>query len=372
MTTLRRLLIVNWRDIKNPEAGGAELHLQEVTRRLAASGVQCILYAHHYKGAPRHEQIEGVDVYRRGNRFFFNFTVWFCVRSWVRNHKPDCIIDDSNKIPFFLSWICRVPVVVRIHHLFRKVIFHETGLLTALYVYFLEWLGTMAWKSRPVITVSESTRRELQELGIQDAVIAPNGVDFNRFTRETKYLKKNCTITCIGRIKKYKRLDVAIHAVAQLKKDFPDIELIIAGSGDDLDRLKAIAVETGIAGDVTFSGFVSEEEKVCLYSEATVVVNTSLKEGWGLTVIEANACGTVVVATDVPGLRDSIRNGKTGFLVPLGDEEALKEKLSLVLKDESLRGRMEKAALAWAREHTWDRTFEITRDVLLSAVEKNA
>jgi glycosyltransferase involved in cell wall biosynthesis len=252
------------------------------------------------------------------------------------------------------------------------VIFHETGLLTALYVYFLEWLGTMAWKSRPVITVSESTRRELQELGIQDAVIAPNGVDFNRFTRETKYLKKNCTITCIGRIKKYKRLDVAIHAVAQLKKDFPDIELIIAGSGDDLDRLKAIAVETGIAGDVTFSGFVSEEEKVCLYSEATVVVNTSLKEGWGLTVIEANACGTVVVATDVPGLRDSIRNGKTGFLVPLGDEEALKEKLSLVLKDESLRGRMEKAALAWAREHTWDRTFEITRDVLLSAVEKNA
>ena len=99
MNKLRCLLIINWRDIRNPEAGGAELHLQEVARRLAASGIRCIQYAHHYKGAPRYENVEGVEVYRRGSWFFFNFTVWLCVHSWVKRHQPDKYFADPGFVP---------------------------------------------------------------------------------------------------------------------------------------------------------------------------------------------------------------------------------------------------------------------------------
>jgi glycosyltransferase involved in cell wall biosynthesis len=370
MQELKRLLIVNWRDLKNPETGGAELHLHEVCRHLIASGIKCVLYAHTWPGAPEYENIEGLEVYRRGNRFLFNFTVWFCIRGWIRKHKPDLVIDDSNKVPFFLPWICSTPVVVRIHHLFGKVVFKETGFFTAMYVYCLERLGIAAWKKRPVITVSESTRRELSGFGIKNVRIAPNGVDHSRFASAQKYQKKKCTLTYVGRIKKYKRLNWIIEAVAGLKEQFPDLELIIAGSGDGLEGLQRLALNMGFADRVKFPGFVEEEDKVKLYAEATVVVNASLKEGWGLTVMEANACGTAVVATDVPGLRDSIRDRETGYLVPVGDMQEFRNKVSLLLQDEGLRKGMENAALNWAREHHWDKTGEITLRILKDSLKE--
>ncbi len=358
--------MVNWRDIKNPEAGGAEVHLHEVAMRLVKDGFTCILYAHAYTGAPSEEIVDGVIVRRVGGKFLFNFTVWLRLWAWCRRDRIDVVLDDSNKVPFLLPWFTRLPVVAQIHHLFGRVLFHETALPMALYVLAFESLMPAAYRRSQVLTGSESSRRELLAKGFGRVSIAPEGADLGRY-RPGNGGKIGNRILYVGRIKKYKGLDVILNAAATLKPALPDLELDIAGSGDDVPRLKELARSLGMEAWTHFLGFVSEEKKVALYSGARVVVNSSLKEGWGLTSIEANACGTPVVATDVPGLCDSVRDGETGFLVPFGDVAGFAEALRKILMDPQTAEAMGAKGLAWAGSHTWEKAYEVTRDALLEA-----
>jgi glycosyltransferase involved in cell wall biosynthesis len=366
---LPRILLVNWRDIRNPEAGGAEVHLHEVATRLVRNGFFVVQYSHAFAGGPAEETIDGVLVRRTGGKFLFNFTVWLNVRKWCRRDRIDVALDDSNKIPFFLPWFAGVPVVAQIHHLFGSVLFHETSWPMALYVLAFERVMPFAYRRTRVLTGSESSRREIAARGFGRAAahpvdIAPEGVDLARY--RPLDVTKGRAIVYVGRIKRYKRLDVIFSAAAGLKADFPDLEVQVAGSGDDVPRLKALAESLGMGAWTHFLGFVSEEKKVELYAKARVVVNSSLKEGWGLTSIEANACGTPVVATDVPGLCDSVRHGETGFLVPFGDVGGFAAALRRLL-DGPEAGAMREKALAWAGRHTWEPAYEVTRDALVSA-----
>lgn len=362
-----RILLVNWRDMENPEAGGAEVHLHEVAVRLVRDGYPCVQYSHAFSGGAREEVRDGVLICRVGGRFLFNFTVWLRVRSWCRRHRIDVVLDDSNKVPFFLPWFAGVPVVAQIHHLFGRVLFHETALPMALYVLAFESLMPTAYRRVRVLTGSRSSRRELEAKGFGRVAIAPEGADLERYRPPSPEGKSGCKLLYVGRIKRYKGLDVILKAAARLKNDFPDLELQIAGSGDDVPRLKGLARDLGMEGWTRFLGFVSEAEKVDLYGQARVVVNSSLKEGWGLTSIEANACGTPVVAADVPGLCDSVRHGETGFLVPFGDEAGFADAIGRILADPAAAEAMREKALAWAREHTWEKTYVATRDALLEA-----
>jgi glycosyltransferase involved in cell wall biosynthesis len=367
-----RILLVNWRDIRNPEAGGAEVHLHEVAKRMVRDGFTCIQYSHAFPGGAAEESVDGVLVRRVGDKFLFNFTVWFHLRGWCRRERIDVVLDDSNKIPFFAPWLCGVPVVAQIHHLFGRVLFHEVAWPMALYVLCFERLMPLAYRRVQVTTGSESSRRELLGRGFGRVAIAPEGVDLDVYRpRSAAGGKQGCRILYVGRIKRYKRLDVILEAAARLKPAFPELEVQIAGSGDDVPRLRTLARGRGMEKYVHFLGFVSEERKVELYSSARVVVNTSLKEGWGLTSIEANACGTPVVATDVPGLCDSVRDGETGYLVPFGDVEAFAAALRKILADPAGAEAMRVKALAWARKHTWEPAYEVTRDALVQAWEAN-
>lgn len=358
--------MVNWRDIKNPEAGGAEVHLHEVAVRLVKDGFTCILYSHAYAGGLPEETVDGVLVRRVGGKFLFNFTVWARLWAWCRRDRIDVVLDDSNKVPFLLPWFTRLPVVAQIHHLFGRVLFHETALPMALYVLAFESLMPAAYRRSRVLTGSESSRRELLAKGFGRVSIAPEGADLARY-HPGDGGKIGNRILYVGRIKKYKGLDVILRAAASLKADLPDLELDIAGSGDDVPRLKELARSLGMESWTRFLGFVTEEKKVELYSGARVVVNSSLKEGWGLTSIEANACGTPVVATDVPGLCDSVRDGETGFLVPFGDVSGFAAALRKILADPETAAVMRANGLAWAGAHTWEKAYEVTRQALLDA-----
>ncbi len=369
----RRLLIVNWRDPRNPEAGGAEVHLHEVARRLCGSGWQCVQYSHFFPGAPRHEILDGVHVHRVGGKFFFNFTVWFRVRSWIMRHRPDAVLDDSNKVPFFLPLLTSLPVVAQIHHLFGKVLFKETSPPLALYILGLETLMPFIYRNTPVLTGSESSRRELLRKGFRRVAIAPEGADLSHYRPMAGVAKIPGRLVYVGRIKRYKKLDAVLEAMLILALRFPHVSLHVAGSGDDLPRLRdRVQRHEGLRNRVRFLGFVDETVKVRLYSEAEVVVNSSLKEGWGLTSIEANACGTPVVATDVPGLCDSVVDEKTGFLVPFGDGEAFAHAIGRILGDSALAARMREEGLAWAARHTWEGAYVATRDALLKAMVEKA
>jgi glycosyltransferase involved in cell wall biosynthesis len=154
----------------------------------------------------------------------------------------------------------------------------------------------------------------------------------------------------------------------KVRAGIPDARLVIVGSGDNMPQLKQLAAKLGIADHVEFTGFVSMEEKVDWMRRSHVIVNPSPKEGWGLTNIEANACGTVAVASDADGLRDSVRDGETGFLFPYGNHDALAERVIRLLGDSTLYDRLTQNAVEWARTFTWDecaaQTMRIVDDIV--------
>jgi len=162
----------------------------------------------------------------------------------------------------------------------------------------------------------------------------------------------------VGRVEPYKRIDVMLRAAASLTERFPALELVVIGRGGALPELQTLARELGIEDRTRFTGFVSNEERDALLAGSRVCICASEKEGWGLTVIEANVLGTPVVATDTDGLRDSVRDGETGYLVTSGDVAGFAERCARLLADDALAIRMSRAALAWSRGFDWDRAAE--------------
>jgi glycosyltransferase involved in cell wall biosynthesis len=366
-----RILFINWRDIKNPEAGGAEVHLHEIAGRIAAKGHDVTVLASTFRDASPEEMIGGVKVVRRGGKFTFNFHVPGAIRSLSRDKPFDIVVDDVNKIPFYTPLYVKPPLLALAHHLFAKTIFLEAPFPVALYVYAGEALIPAVYRHTRLIVVSESTRRELAEKGIPEANIdiVYNAVDHTRFKPAQDPKPSEPVIGYVGRIKRYKKIDYLLESMNIVLERLPQARLMLAGSGDYLPALVALAARLGISDRVEFMGFVSEEEKIAMLQRAHVVVNPSSKEGWGVTVIEANACGTPVIASDVPGLRDAVVDGETGYLVPFGDVEACARRTLEVLQDDVLRRRLSEAAIAHAKTFNWDDSAEAVLRIIEQVIQ---
>lgn len=360
----RRLLWINWRDLRNPLAGGAEVHAHEVLRRLPVYGWDPVLVSHAVPGLEARSREEGYEVRREGGASTFNWTVYRNLRRWVREERAVGVVDDSNKILFLAPWLSPVPSVALIHHLFGKAIFREASLPAGAYVALSEALVPRVYRDVPVMTGSPSARQELLSLGIREVVDVGEGVDLSGYGLPAPGERDPDLLLYLGRVKKYKGLDVLLETLSRLAPRFPSLRLEVAGSGDDVPRLREVARRLGVAERVVFHGRVDEGAKIDLYRRAAVALNSSLKEGWGLTSIEANGCGTPVVASDVPGLCDSVRDGETGFLVPFGDAEAMADRVGRILSDPDLAARLQARSLEWAESHTWDRVAERTAAVL--------
>jgi glycosyltransferase involved in cell wall biosynthesis len=175
------------------------------------------------------------------------------------------------------------------------------------------------------------------------------------------------TLVHFGRVRRYKGIDVVIRAFAIVRGAIPDARLVIIGDGPELGSLRALAAKLGLADAVEFTGRMGGEEMVARLNRSHVFLNASPKEGWGLTVVEANACGVPVVGSNRPGLKDSIRDGETGFLVPYGDADAFARRTIDLLRDRALWNRMSAASEAWAATLTWERTADEMERVFLAA-----
>jgi glycosyltransferase involved in cell wall biosynthesis len=351
------ILVINWQDRLNPFAGGAEVHLHEIFSRIASWGHSVTLLASGFPGAEQEATIDGIHVIRKGMRNTFNFFVPVALKEITQRKRIDVLVEDLNKIPFFTPLYMNIPTVAILLHRFGRSIFKETLFPFAMYVYIAESLVPIIYRDIPFDVISESTEKDLVLSGIRKERIFVHhcGIDTERY-RKGRREKIPFLVTFMGRIKRYKSIEHLLYAVPALLPDFPQLKVMVVGDGDDLSHLKRLASSLGIHDRIGFTGFVSEADKVRILQESEIVVNTSSKEGWGLTVIESNACGTPVVAADSPGLRDSVRDGFNGILYPYGDVESLSSTIKRLFKDRELLSKLTKNAYEWSRRFNWDQS----------------
>jgi len=373
---LMRILLVNWQDIKNPLAGGAEVHLHEVFSRIVRMGHEVTLCCSSFPGAPHEETINGINIIREGGRSLFNFRFFKTYLSRFKNERFDIVVDDMNKIPFFTPLYVKQPIYGLTHHLFGKSIFLEVNAILAAYVYVMERLAVWLYKRRgiPFIVGSPSTAAELQRehFSLEDVALVHYGVDHSLHTASGAAKYPTPLIGYFGRLKKYKSVDQLLQALPAAVKQVPQLKVIIVGEGDDRARLEAKTKKLGFTDVVEFTGFVPERKKIELLQRMWFKVTTSSKEGWGLTVLEANACGTPVIASNVPGLRDAVKDNETGLFYTYGDVNDLSLKLITLLTDHQLRARLTKGALEWAKLFDWEIAAKKTIELLEKRIRLTA
>ena len=365
-----RILAVNWRDIKNPEAGGAEVHLHEILSHLSRWGHGVTLLAAGWPGCAREETIDGIRVLRRGHWFDANLVLPVFARRHLRHQSYDVVIEDINKLPFFLPLVTDIPVVPVIPHLFGTTVFREANALIAAYVVCMERLVPLVYRKNHFMVISPSTKEDLVARGIdaERVEVVLCGLDHDRYRDLGLERFAEPTIVHLGRLRKYKSVEVVLRAMVKVRERLPAAKLVIIGDGPHRPALEREAARLGLGESVRFAGFMGGDALVEYLNRAHLLVNPSPKEGWGLTVVEANACGLPVVASDRPGLRDSVRDGETGFLVPYGDDGAFASQSLVILGDRELWKRMSANALERVKELTWERCARETLALLTSIV----
>lgn len=367
-----KILVLNWQDIKNPFAGGAEVHMHEIFKRIVNMGHEVTIFCSSFEKAPDKEIVDGIKIIRKGNRNLFNYYVKSFYQENLKKENFDIVIDDINKIPFYTPRFVTEPLLAISHHFFGTSIFKEAGLIAGLYVYFSEKLVDYVYKKTDFAVVSDSTLNEFIERGFKkdQFTIVTNGITLSQFPLKVAEENFEPNITYFGRLKKYKSVDHILKAFAILLKEYPKLKLNIAGSGDFRPKLEELAKELKIENNIKFWGYITEEEKIGLLSKTYCVLNPSIKEGWGITNIEANACGTLVISADSPGLRDSVSVGKSGLLYDYGNIKMMAEKINSVIKNDELRSRLSNGAVEWARQFSWDDSANKMLELCEKIIEK--
>jgi len=371
---MARILALNWQDLTHPASGGAEVHLEEILRRLVKKGHEIDLLCCNYPGGKPEETVAGVNIIRRSSRSLFNWAVPGILKKLLKIKKYDILFEDINKIPFYTPLYCKLPRLVIIPHLFSNSIFKEINFLLGTYIYLAEKPYSIIYKRFHTMVISDSTAGEIVAKGIarEKVHVVECGIDKNSYSFDSTIPKfDQPTIIYVGRIKKYKSIETSILAMPEILKKVPEAKLIIIGSGDHLPVLKDIVSRLNLNEYVEFLGFVPHEVKIEYLRRAHLSIYPSLKEGWGLTNIEANACGTTVLASRVPGLRDSVDDNKSGLLFEFGNTSEFTDKAVKILIDNEYRSALEKGALIHAAKYSWDKAANQTEKLMELVLSNN-
>jgi glycosyltransferase involved in cell wall biosynthesis len=362
-----RILLVNWQDRENPHAGGAEIHLHEIFGRLAAEGHEVTLLCSGWRGCAPRVTLDGIDVHRVGTRYTFQLYARRYYQDVLARVNHDVLVEDINKVPLHTPrWGAR-RVMALVPHLFGTTAFQEVAFPMAAMVWTLERPLVHVYRDVPFEAISESTAADLVARGIpreRIRVIYP-GIDSVTYTPDPAARSAEPLFVYLGRLKRYKRVDLILRGFAAMRH--PTARLVIAGTGDHRPALEQLARSLDLGDRVQFLGFIDDARKLALLRQAWALAFTSPKEGWGITNFEAAACATPVVASDSPGLRESVRDGETGFLVPHGDVTALTVALTRIASDRTLVATLGASARRFAERFTWEeaarQTLEHLEDV---------
>jgi glycosyltransferase involved in cell wall biosynthesis len=360
---LRRVTMLAWRDLDDPEAGGSEIHASMVARYWAEAGIEVTMRTSFAPGHPQVAWRDGYRVIRKAGRYLV-FPRAAISQSLGWHGPSDGLIEIWNGMPFFSPVWARGPRAVFLHHHHAEM-WNMTlpDRLASAGRLMESRLAPPLYRHTEIITLSASSKRELvEEMGLRPGriTVVPPGID-PRFTpggsRSSVPL-----VVAVGRLVPVKRFDVLVRALAELRTDLPRLEAVIVGEGYKREELEALQRSLGAEEWLHLPGRISDDELVALYRRAWVVASASAREGWGMSLTEASACGTPVVATRIGGHADAVVEGTTGLLVDRDTELAVA--IGSVLRDEDLRGRLGRGGLAYASELTWESTALGTLAVL--------
>lgn len=346
-----QILWFNWRDINHPDAGGAEVLTHEIARRFVQRGDEITLFSANARGRPSQEKIDGVNIIRDGGKY----TVYGRGRSYFKKNRDkfDFVVDEVNPKPFLdPKTLAGKPALVLFHQMIREEWFYEMPFLLSHICNFCEKRWLLPYRQTPTMTVSQSSKKDLESIGFKDVKVIPMGV--SKMPLNTLSQKEDSpTVVFIGRLKRHKLPDHAIKAFQIIKDEIPSAKMWVIGDGYMLKELKELGNR-----DIIFFGHVENRVKYELLSRAHLTLVPSIREGWGLVVTESNAMGTPVVAYDVNGLRDSVIDGRNGILVREKNPESLARCALEILKDKEMLYRLSVNALEYSRQFSWDKTFD--------------
>jgi glycosyltransferase involved in cell wall biosynthesis len=355
-----QLLVVNWQDRENPQAGGAEIHLHEIFERIAQRGSDVTLLCGGWPGAPSRSTSGGIEIHRVGTRHTFPFLARRYYADVLAKQGEHVLVEDINKIPLFTARWGASRVMALVPHLFGGTAFQEAAAPIAAVVWLAERPLAMMYRGVPFEAISDSTAADLAARGVPREsirVIYP-GVHADRFTPDPAVRSPDPFFVYLGRLKRYKGVEIVLRAFAKLSS--PRATLHIAGTGDHRPALERLAASLDLGARVAFLGFISEEQKLALLRRAWALAFASPKEGWGMTNLEAAACATPVIASDSPGLRESVIDGETGLLVPHGDVAAMAAAMARIAESPDLVRTMGERGRRFAEGFTWDRAARET------------
>jgi glycosyltransferase involved in cell wall biosynthesis len=365
-STRRRVVFLVWRDTRHPEGGGSEVYVEHMARHLARTGHDVTVFCASHPGAPDDEVIDGVSFVRRGGRLsVYPHGLNYLLRT---GRGADVVVDVQNGLPFFSPLVRRGATTVLVHHVHRE----------QWQMIYPGWRGRLGWwlesrvaprvnRGHRYITVSRASANDLATLGVEarDITVVHNGVDLPA-AGEPQPRHDEPTICVLARLVPHKQVEHALYAVAKLAVEVPDLRLDVIGDGWWRDHLTTRCEELGIAERVTFHGHVSADERDALLDRSWVMLAPSVKEGWGLAVIEAAAHGVPTIAyASAGGVRESVLNGVTGHLVD-GLEELVGRTRDLLM-DDLVRHQMSLSARDHALDFDWSRSAERFAEQVLPA-----
>lgn len=368
-----RILILNWRDPKNPKSGGAEAVTLEHAKYWAKEGNEVTWFTSSFKHAKKKEDIDGVEIVRRGSYL----TVFFIAPLFYffSSKKFDIVVDEIHGIPFFTPLYVRKPRIAFIHEIAKEIWDYMYPFPINIFGKIIEPFYLSIYKHEYFWVPAKSTRDELLEIGVarENITIILCGLNQKPLKKIWKEKENVPTFVFVSRVVKMKGIEDVIRSFKVILSRLNNANLWIVGDGskDYISHLKKLVSDNSLEKKVTFFGYVDDEKKISLLKKAHLLLHASIKEGWGLVVVEAASQSTPSVVYNVAGLRDSVRNGKTGIVVSKNDPETLATEAIGLLSNEKKYKTMQENCLAWASELRWEKFTHESIELLKKISEKN-
>jgi len=368
------ILILNWRDIKHPLAGGAEISLMEQAKYWRKRGENVVWFSSSFPKSKAVEKIDGIKIIRKGSHYTVHIHAFLHYMKG-KFKDIDVVIDSFHFIPFFTPLYIRRKIIALINEPAGKLWFKNIPYLFAFIGYYSEPLFFKFYKNIQFITGSESIANELKDsYSISDKNISVVHHGFSSPSKNKIFKKeKNPTVIFASRLSEDKGIEKAIEAVAKIKAKVPSIQFWVVGKSENEDYLKKIKKtlqKSDLHKNTTLFGFVSEKKKFELFQKAWILIHPSFKEGWGLNVIEANSVGTPAVGYNVTGLTDSIKNGITGLIAKKNESDELVYLVLKFIEDSNLRTKLSENAKKWSEKFSWEKSGKASLEIIKRIYEK--